>query len=87
MSISDPYDDFLRAKSQLDDFLIEYRKIKSSLASNGVKRIHLFAAIPIAFAVGIGQAYNPNYDPEIVTYDFKQGVYSKALTIGGNNGL
>lgn len=53
-----------------------------SLGSKGVKRIHLFASIPIAFAIGIGQAYNTNYDPEIITYDFNQGVYTKALTIG-----
>ena len=56
--------------------------MKSSLGSKGVKRIHLFASIPIAFAIGIGQAYNTNYDPEIITYDFNQGVYTKALTIG-----
>lgn len=82
MFIKEPFDDFLRCKSQLDDFLFEYRKVKSSLGSKGVKRIHLFASIPIAFAIGIGQAYNTNYDPEIITYDFNQGVYTKALTIG-----
>ena len=87
MSIKEPFDDFLRSKSQLNEFLTEYRKVKSSLVSKGVKTIHLFAAIPIAFAIGIGQAYNPNYDPDIVTYDFKQGIYSKALTIGGNYGF
>ncbi len=82
MLIKEPFDDFLRCKSQLDDFLFEYRKVKSLLASKGIKRIHLFASIPIAFAIGIGQAYNTNYDPEIITYDFNQGVYTKALTIG-----
>lgn len=87
MSIKEPFDDFLRSKSQLNEFLTEYRKVKSSLVSKGVKTIHLFAAIPIAFAIGIGQAYNPNYDPDLVTYDFKQGIYSKALTIGGNYGF
>ena len=87
MSIKEPFDDFLRTKSQLDEFLTEYRKVKSSLASKGITKIHLFAAIPIAFAIGIGQAYNPNYDPDIITYDFRQGVYSKALTIGGNHGF
>ena len=87
MSIKDPFDDFLRAKNQLNEFLMEYRKVKSSLVSKGIKRIHLFAAIPIAFAIGIGQAYNPNYDPDIITYDFRKGVYSKAITIGENHGL
>ena len=82
MFIKEPFDDFLRCKSQLDDFLFEYRKVKSLLGSKGIKRIHLFASIPIAFAIGIGQAYNTNYDPEIITYDFNQGVYTKALTIG-----
>lgn len=82
MAIEDKYDDFLRSKKQLDEFLTVYRKVKSSLSDNGVKRIHLFAAIPVAFAIGIGQAYNSNYDPQIVTYDFKQGIYTRALTIG-----
>ena len=45
----------------------------------GVKQIHLFAAIPISFAISIGQAYNPNYDANLVTYDYKQGIYSRAL--------
>ncbi len=87
MSIKEPFDDFLRAKSQLNEFITEYRKVKSSLASKGIKTIHLFAAIPIAFAIGIGQAYNPNYDPNLVTYDFRQGIYSRALAIGGNYGF
>lgn len=86
MSIKEPFDDFLRTKSQLDEFLIEYRKVKASLVAKGVKTIHLFAAIPITFAIGIGQAYNPNYDPELITYDFRQGIYSRALIIGENYG-
>lgn len=86
MSIEEPYDDFLRSKNQLNEFLMEYRKVKAFLTSNGVKRIHLFAAIPVTFAIGIGQAYNPNYDADIITYDFKQGSYHKALTIGGKYG-
>lgn len=82
LSIENPYDDFLRSKQQLDEFLIEFRKIKSKLLELGVKQIHLFAAIPISFAISIGQAYNPNYDANLVTYDYKQGIYTKALTIG-----
>lgn len=87
MSIKEPFDDFLRTKSQLNEFLMEYRKVKSSLGSKGITKIHLFAAIPIAFAIGIGQAYNPNYDPDIITYDFRKGIYSKALTVGENHGF
>lgn len=82
LSIENPYDDFLRSKQQLDEFLIEFRKIKSKLLELGVKQIHLFAAIPISFAISIGQAYNPNYDANLVTYDYKQGIYTKALIIG-----
>lgn len=82
LSIENPYDDFLRSKQQLDEFLIEFRKIKAKLLELGVKQIHLFAAIPISFAISIGQAYSPNYDANLVTYDYKQGIYTKALTIG-----
>lgn len=82
LSIENPYDDFLRSKKQLAEFLIEFRKIKSKLLELGVKQIHLFAAIPVAFAIGIGQTYNPNYDASLITYDYKQGIYTKVLTIG-----
>lgn len=77
MSIDEPFDDFLRTKEQLNEFLLEFRKLKSFLTSKGVQIIHLFAAIPVAFAIGIGQAYNPNYDATIITYDYKQGMYIK----------
>lgn len=84
MGIEEPYDDFLRTKKQLDEFLTEYRKLKAAFERLGIKRVHLFAAIPVAFAIGIGQAYNSNYDAEIVTYDYKQGQYTEAISIGGS---
>ena len=87
MSIKEKFDDLLRTKNQLNEFLTKYRKVKSSLVAKGIKTIHLCAAIPIAFAIGIGLAYNPNYDPDLVTYEFRQGIYSRALTIGGNYGF
>lgn len=80
--IDEPYEDFLRTKGQLDEFLTEFRKLKSGLTNAGVKTIHLFAAIPMAFAIAIGQSYNPNYDAQLITYDYKQGNYTKALIIG-----
>lgn len=84
MGIQEPYDDFLRTKKQLDMFITEYRKLKAIFERLGVNKIHLFAAIPVAFAMGIGQAYNPNYDAVIVTYDYHQGQYTEAISIGGN---
>ena len=84
LSIDEPYEDFLRAKEQLNEFIVAFRKVKSELESLGINLIHLFASIPIAFAISIGQAYNPNYDAQLVTYDYKQGVYTKVFTIGGN---
>ena len=84
MGIEEPYDDFLRTKKQLDEFLTEYRKLKAAFERLGIKKVHLFAAIPVAFAIGIGQAYNSNYDAEIVTYDYKQGQYTEAISIGGS---
>lgn len=84
MGIEEPYDDFLRTRKQLDEFLTEYRKLKAAFERLGIKKVHLFAAIPVAFAIGIGQAYNSNYDAEIVTYDYKQGQYTEAISIGGS---
>lgn len=82
LSIETPYDDFLQSKTQLDEFIISYRKVKEELKNNGAKKIHLFSAIPISFAISIGQVYNPNYDADLVTYDYKQGRYTKAFSIG-----
>lgn len=84
LSIENPYDDFLRSKQQLNEFLVEYRKIKATLLELGVSEIHLFAAIPVSFAISIGQMFNPNYDASIITYDYKQNIYTKAITIGEN---
>ena len=78
LSIDEPYDDFLRSKEQLNEFILAFRKVKSQFESLGVKKI------PIGFAISIGQAYNPNYDAQLVTYDYKQGVYTKVFTIGGD---
>ena len=82
LSIEQPYDDCLRSKKQLDECMEEFRKAKEVLNSMGVQKIHLFAAIPPALAISIGQAYNRNYDAALITYDFNRGVYSKAFTVG-----
>lgn len=82
MSINNPYSDCLKSKSQLDEFITEYRKVKDRLSALGVKKIHIFAAVPVAIAVAIGQAYNSNFDPLIVTYDHYQGKYTKVYEIG-----
>ena len=82
LSIESLYDDFLRSENQLNAFLTEYRKAISALSSRGAQKVHLFAAIPPAFAIAIGQAFNPNFTPQIVTYDYKQGQYQEALIIG-----
>ena len=84
LSLEKHYDDFLKSKQQLEDFILEYRTIKSKLLELGAKKIHLFAAIPISFAISIGQTYNPNYDATLITYDYAKGVYTKAITIGEN---
>lgn len=82
LTLENPYDDFLKSKSQLDQIMTEYRKIQAELESLGITRCHLFAAIPISVAINIGQAYNPNYSIQLETYDYAQGVYTKTLSIG-----
>jgi hypothetical protein len=84
ISIDEPYDDFLRTKEQLNDFMSVYRKVKEEILNTHPKsKIHLFAAIPVCVAVEIGRSWNANFDLPIITYDFHNGEYTQAEIIGG----
>lgn len=84
LCIDEPYDDCIKSKEQLAECMTAFRKVKDLYSSNGVQKIHLFAAIPPSLAISIGMAYNENYDPTIVTYNYYRGKYTEVFTIGGN---
>lgn len=82
-----PSDDYLRNKRQLDKFVCCYQRLKEelrhSISSNFF--VHIFAAVPVSVAVEIGRHRNPAFDLPFIIYNYNQGVYEKAIAIGGNN--
>lgn len=82
-----PSDDYLRNKRQLDKFVCCYQKLKEELRNlkNSNVLIHIFAAIPVSVAVEIGRHRNPAFDLPFIIYNYNQGIYERAITIGGNN--
>ena len=82
-----PYEDFLKTRQQLDDFIKEYLKTKEEIRSicKQVVPIHLFAAIPNAIAVEIGRHRDTTADLPLITYNLTNNKYHHALTIGDTN--
>lgn len=82
-----PSDDYLRNKRQLDKFVCCYQRLKEELRNsiNSNVFVHIFAAVPVSVAVEIGRHRNPAFDLPFIIYNYKQGVYERAITIGGNN--
>ncbi len=79
-----PSDDYLRNKRQLDKFVSCYQRLKEELrnAINSNVFVHIFAAVPVSVAVEIGRHRNPTFDLPLIIYNYNQGVYERAITIG-----
>lgn len=82
-----PSDDYLRNKRQLDKFVCCYQRLKEELRNsiNSNVFVHIFAAVPVSVAVEIGRHRNPAFDLPIIIYNYNQGIYERAITIGGSN--
>jgi hypothetical protein len=69
--IDNPFNDFLKAKIQLEDFSIAIRilfnKIKATYDSNTL--LHIFPAMPIATAIELGRVWMPKADMPLMIYD------------------
>lgn len=77
-----PNDDFLRNKRQLEKFIVCYRKLKESLRAKHQKMIHVFAAVPVSIAVEIGKQWNSTFDLPLTIYNYTNKLYEKAIIIG-----
>ena len=82
-----PYEDFLKTRQQLDDFIKEFLKTKEEIRSicKQVVPIHIFAAIHNAIAVEIGRHRDTTADLPLITYNLANNKYYRALTIGDTN--
>lgn len=82
-----PSDDFLRNKTQLDKFVKCYQAIKEEIRNKCSKNVmvHMFLSVPVAAAVEIGRHWNMTVDLPFTVYNYTNGVYEKAITIGEIN--
>ena len=80
-----PFDDFLRSKQQLEKFIQCYQTLREQLRQIGdaSTMVHIFAAVPIAVAIEIGRQRNATFDLPLTIYNYANGVYEKAIEIGG----
>lgn len=82
-----PSDDYLRNKRQLDKFVCCYQRLKEELRNSISSNVfvHIFTAVPASVAVEIGRHRNPVFDLPFIIYNYNQGIYERAITIGGSN--
>lgn len=82
---SDPHNDFLRARSQLQEFRRVMRRTFNQIkAIHGESaQLHIFPAIPVSAAVEIGRVWQPKADLPFVVYDQNRngGGFVPALSI------
>lgn len=85
LTISEPYNGFLKSRSQLQAFRERFRKLLNEIKlTHGQNQIiHIFPAVPVAIAVEIGRIWMPKADLPMRIYDqnSKQGGFVETLTI------
>ena len=53
----------------------------------GIRRLHVLPAMPVSACVAFGMAWNRRLIPELVIYEKCDGVFLRALSIGGPDGF
>lgn len=85
ISIDNPFNDFLKNKSHLEDFSVMIRKVFNEIkAIYGSKcQLHIFPAMPVATAIELGRVWMPKADMTLVIYDenTSKGGFIEAVTI------
>ncbi len=71
ITITEPFNDFLKAKRQLQDFSMAIRKLLNEIkVSYGAQTpLHIFPAMPIATAIELGRVWMPKADMSLIIYD------------------
>lgn len=86
--INEPFNDFLKAKKQLQDFSMEIRKLFNHIKSkyNAQTPLHVFPAMPIASAIEFGRIWMPKADMPLFIYDENtvNSGFFKAIEITNN---
>lgn len=88
LTIAQPYNDFLKSRSQLREFRECFRKLLNEIkkAHGQHQTLHIFPAVPVSIAVEIGRVWMPKADLPLHIYDQSSelGGFIKALTIDSN---
>ncbi|MCZ6655532.1 MAG: SAVED domain-containing protein [Planctomycetota bacterium] len=77
---------FLEVESSLhafrDEFMLAMRSIVTE--HNGIKKIHVFPAVPAPIAIAVGRDLMPKRDPALVVYDYDKRAGGFVQTIEVN---
>ena len=75
--------DAIASRASLRTFEATVRNVLASLEVGGktVRRLHVFAAVPISAAVVLGRAHDRQVHPTLALYDRTDGAYGLALEI------
>jgi hypothetical protein len=78
-----PGTDTIATRASLDAFMSAVRGALSAIEARNkhVRRLHVFAALPLSAAVALGRAHDPHVHPELIIYDRTGGQYRRALQI------
>ena len=82
ITIKEPFNDFLKHKTQLSEFSIKFRKLLNVIKSKYSAKtpLHIFPAMPIALAIELGRIWMPKADMPLHLYDENNG-FRKVLII------
>jgi hypothetical protein len=86
MRFTNPNNDFLRSKEQLQLFRENYRELLNRIKAKHSEdsTLHIFPATPISIAIEIGRVWQPKADLPMVIYDQsrKRDGFTRTLSIG-----
>lgn len=85
ITIDKPFNDFLKAKNQLQEFSLEIRQLLNKIKSryDAQTPLNIFPAMPIAASIELGRIWMPKADMPLNIYDENtaKGGFVKALEI------
>ena len=75
--------DAIASRASLAAFEVAIRALLASFEAGGktIRRLHVFAALPISAAVVLGRAHDRHVHPTLAMYDRTDGAYALALEI------
>jgi hypothetical protein len=70
--VKNPALDTVRSKAHVEEFAVSVRRAMEALHRQGVTRIHVFPAVPVALAVTFGRSLLPKLHAPLELYDYNR---------------